>query len=141
MVVPIPMAHGEGRFTTRDPGTFTALEELGQVPLKYCRPDGEVASEFPDNPNGAMGSAAAMTNPQGNVMALMPHPERGAWLRQVPPTLEGDWGELRRRHFRNRLELDGPGPGRRIFQSMLDFMRWRRQLRNDAPDRLQEVER
>ncbi len=126
-VVPMPMAHGEGRFTTRDPEAFRELEENGQVPFRYCLPDGDPAVAFPDNPNGAMGAAAAVVNPRGNVMAIMPHPERGAWLRQVPPTLPGPWGESRRNHHRDRSGLDGPGPGRRIFFSMLDYILWRRE--------------
>jgi phosphoribosylformylglycinamidine synthase len=124
-VVPIPMAHGEGRFTTRDPELFQALEDGGQVPLRYCLPDGEIAGSFPDNPNGAMGASAALSNPRGNVLAMMPHPERGAWLRQVPPTLAGEWGDLRRKGHRSRVDLDGPGPGRRFFLSMLDYIQWR----------------
>lgn len=127
MIVPVPMAHGEGRFTMRDPDDFEALIEEGQVPLRYCHADGGPAEGFPDNPNGALGDAAAVSNPAGNVLALMPHPERAAWLRQVPATLEGEWGDLRRRHFRERADLDGPGPGRRFFLSMHDYIRWRRE--------------
>jgi phosphoribosylformylglycinamidine synthase I len=132
MVVPMPMAHGEGRFTARDAELFSALEEEGQIPFRYCRSDGDDATEFPDNPNGAEAAAAALTNAEGNVMAIMPHPERGAWLRQVPPTLAGEWGDRRREAFRNRAELDGPGPGRRLFLGMLDYIRWRRE-RSAAP--------
>jgi phosphoribosylformylglycinamidine synthase len=131
-VVPVPVAHGEGRFVTRDPDLFASLEEAGQVPLRYCRPDGDPATSFPDNPNGAMGAAAALTNPRGNVLAMMPHPERAAWLRQVPPTLDGRWGDERRHHHRNRSDLDGPGPGRGFFLSMLDYIRWRREQEPDT---------
>jgi phosphoribosylformylglycinamidine synthase I len=131
-VVPVPMAHGEGRFTSREPELFAALEEEGQIPFRYCRPDGDDAEEFPDNPNGAEAAAAALTNPEGNVMAIMPHPERAAWLRQVPPALSGEWGDRRRDGYRNRAELDGPGPGRRLFLGMLDYIRWRRE-RSAAP--------
>lgn len=126
-VVPVPVAHGEGRFVTRNEDLFATLEEAGQVPLRYCRPDGDPASSFPDNPNGSLGAAAALSNPRGNVLAMMPHPERAAWLRQVPPTLEGKWGDDRRRHARSRGDLDGPGPGRGFFLSMLDYIRWRRE--------------
>jgi phosphoribosylformylglycinamidine synthase len=126
-IVPVPMAHGEGRFTARDPETFALLDEAGQIPFRYCHEDGSPAEGFPDNPNGALADAAALTNEQGNVMAIMPHPERAAWLRQVPPTLPGEWGQRRREAFRSRAELDGTGPGRRLFLSMLDYIRWRRE--------------
>lgn len=126
-LVPIPVAHGEGRFTTRDPEAFSLLVDNGQVPLVYCHEDGSPADGFPDNPNGALFDAAGVSNPAGNVLALMPHPERAAWLRQVPVTLAGEWGDLRRRHFRNRTDLDGAGPGMRVFLSMHDYIRWRRE--------------
>lgn len=126
MTIPVPMAHGEGRFTARDPDRFEHLAEAGQIPFRYCRPDGDRAGGFPDNPNGAMADAAALSNADGNVMAIMPHPERGAWLRQVPVALPGEWGERRREAHRRRAELDEAGPGRLIFLSMLDYVRWRR---------------
>jgi phosphoribosylformylglycinamidine synthase I len=127
VVVPIPMAHGEGRFTTVDPDLFHELEDSGQIPVRYCTGDGDLATSFPDNPNGALHAAAGLSNRPGNVLALMPHPERGSWLRQVPPALSGEWGNLRRRYHRSRPDLDGPGPGRRFFLSMLDYIRWRRE--------------
>jgi phosphoribosylformylglycinamidine (FGAM) synthase-like amidotransferase family enzyme len=67
-----------------------------------------------------------MTNPAGNVLAFMPHPERAARLRNVPDTLPGPWGERRRDAFRRRDLLDGPGPGFKIFQSLSDYLRWGR---------------
>jgi len=50
------------------------LEESGQVLLKYCNEDGEPNEEF--CPNGAVGNVAGVTNLEGNVCGLMPHPER-----------------------------------------------------------------
>ncbi len=131
-VIPMPMAHGEGRFTSRDESIFEQFTESGQVPFSYCAADGGPPAEFPDNPNGAAADAAAMTNEAGNVMAIMPHPERAAWLRQVPLNQVGEWGERRRAASRNRVELDGAGPGRRLFLSMHDYIRWRRE-RESSP--------
>jgi phosphoribosylformylglycinamidine synthase I len=129
-VVPIPMAHGEGRFTSMDAELFDDLDQAGQIPVRYCRADGDPAGSFPDNPNGSALAAAGISNALGNVLALMPHPERASWLRQVPPALPGEWGDQRRRHYRSRADLDGPGPGRRFFLSMLDYIRWRREQRD-----------
>jgi phosphoribosylformylglycinamidine synthase len=113
---PMPVGHGEGRFTG-DAGLFAKLAEAGQIPLRYVRADGGVASEFPANPNGSLQAAAALSNAQGNVVAMMPHPERAAWLYQVPETLEGPWGERRRRA--QGVELLGAGPGRVLYEELL----------------------
>lgn len=72
----VPIAHGEGRFTTSIPGLLETLRANQQIVFKYASKSGEIGNEFPLNPNGAMDSAAAICNPQGNVMAIMPHPER-----------------------------------------------------------------
>src|SRR5437899_474804 len=60
----LPMAHGEGRFTGA-PGRVTALVRAGQVPLRYATPGGEVATAFPDVPNGAEAAAAGICNLRG----------------------------------------------------------------------------
>ncbi len=73
----VPIAHGEGRFTTSIPGLLETLRANQQIVFKYCDAQGQLGDEFPLNPNGAMDSAAAICNPQGNVMGIMPHPERG----------------------------------------------------------------
>tara|TARA_Y100001960_G_scaffold145835_1_gene154562 strand:+ start:363 stop:1631 length:1269 start_codon:yes stop_codon:yes gene_type:complete len=71
----IPLAHGEGRFIVPD----ELLEKMitnDQTVYRYCNDHGDVVDEFPTNPNGSMHNLAAVCNPQGNVMAMMPHPER-----------------------------------------------------------------
>jgi phosphoribosylformylglycinamidine synthase subunit PurQ / glutaminase len=62
--IELPVAHGEGRFQLAD-DQLEALEEAGCVVLRYSA-----------NPNGSMGDVAGLTNPRGNVLGLMPHPER-----------------------------------------------------------------
>jgi phosphoribosylformylglycinamidine synthase len=63
-VVTFPIAHGEGRYQA-EPEQLRQLEESGQVVLRYRR-----------NPNGSVGDVAGLTNAAGNVLGLMPHPER-----------------------------------------------------------------
>ncbi len=76
-VLELPVAHKEGRFMTRDAGALRALEEGGQVAFRYLEPEGdEPARGFPANPNGSVASIAGVTSPRGNVVGLMPHPER-----------------------------------------------------------------
>jgi phosphoribosylformylglycinamidine synthase I len=69
-VLQVPIKHGEGRYVHPDP---EALWADGQVLVRYCDADGEVTDEA--NPNGSVGGIAGVTNPQGNVAGLMPHPE------------------------------------------------------------------
>ncbi|MBN1258485.1 phosphoribosylformylglycinamidine synthase I [Candidatus Peregrinibacteria bacterium] len=71
----IPMAHGEGRFVV-PPDVLKQLEANNQILFKYCDEKGVVSPDFPITPNGATESIAALCNPAGNVMAIMPHPER-----------------------------------------------------------------
>ncbi|MBU0578109.1 phosphoribosylformylglycinamidine synthase I [Patescibacteria group bacterium] len=71
----IPMAHGEGRFVVED-DVLQKLEDNNQIVFKYCDENGEINPDFPYTPNGATASIAGICNPAGNVMAIMPHPER-----------------------------------------------------------------
>ncbi|MAG15966.1 phosphoribosylformylglycinamidine synthase I [Candidatus Woesearchaeota archaeon] len=65
----VPVAHGEGKFFA-DNETLDELEENGQVMFRYS------SSEYPENPNGSLRDIAGITNTRGNVIGLMPHPER-----------------------------------------------------------------
>ncbi len=71
----IPLAHGEGRFIIPDE-LLRKMITNDQPVYRYCDDDGDVVDEFPTNPNGSIHNLAAVCNPQGNVMAMMPHPER-----------------------------------------------------------------
>lgn len=71
----VPLAHGEGRFVVPD----ELLEKMisnDQTVFQYCDDNGNVVDEFPTNPNGSMHNLAAVCSARGNVMAMMPHPER-----------------------------------------------------------------
>jgi phosphoribosylformylglycinamidine synthase subunit PurQ / glutaminase len=73
--IQIPLAHAEGRFVIPDE-LLAEMIETGQTPFQYSDTDGEISEGFPINPNGSVHNLAAVTNPAGNVMAIMPHPER-----------------------------------------------------------------
>lgn len=74
-VLTLPIAHGEGRYYA-DANTLKAIEDNGQVLFRYCHPNG-----IPDetsNPNGSLNQIAGITNEKGNILGMMPHPERAA---------------------------------------------------------------
>lgn len=75
-VMKIPVAHAEGRFTIREEKILQALIKNEQTVFRYCNEKGDIIEGFPVNPNGAVYNLAGVCNPQGNVMSLMPHPER-----------------------------------------------------------------
>lgn len=72
-ILQIPIAHGDGRFTA-DPDTLERLESEGQVLFRYVNSAGEPTAA--SNPNGSLRNIAGIRNAQGNVLGMMPHPER-----------------------------------------------------------------
>lgn len=74
-VINIPIAHGEGRYHA-DAETLQQIEENGQVLFRYCDALGNVNDA--GNPNGSLNNIAGITNDKGNVLGMMPHPERAA---------------------------------------------------------------
>ena len=74
-VIRLPISHGEGRYVA-DPATLDELEASGRVVLRYADEDGSVTDDA--NPNGSERGIAGIVNAAGNVLGLMPHPERAA---------------------------------------------------------------
>lgn len=72
-VLAVPIAHGEGNYYV-DEGILAVMERRGQVVFRYCEPDGRVTAAA--NPNGSVGNVAGVCNEAGNVLGMMPHPER-----------------------------------------------------------------
>ncbi|MDH3891368.1 MAG: phosphoribosylformylglycinamidine synthase subunit PurQ [candidate division Zixibacteria bacterium] len=72
-VLKIPIAHGEGNYYFHD-DRIRELEDNGQVLLRYCDRAGKVTDEA--NPNGSLNNIAGILNREGNVLGMMPHPER-----------------------------------------------------------------
>ncbi len=112
----IPLAHGEGRFLMAD----SLLKEIisnEQDVYRYCDEDGKIVNEFPINPNGSMHNLAAICNPRGNIMAMMPHPER---------TQNGDVIFSSMREF---IEMNNP-----LTDHSLEHVPEKHQLRNHPLD-------
>lgn len=78
-ILSIPIAHGEGKFVV-EPESVKLIRQNNQVVIQYT--DG--------NPNGSMENIAAVCNTKGNVMGIMPHPERGSDLDLVPTGFLGN---------------------------------------------------
>jgi phosphoribosylformylglycinamidine synthase len=80
------------------------------VALNYRTQEGTPATAFPANPNQSLESAAGLTNREGNVLAMMPHPERSILRAQVPERLAA--GEP--------ADLEAEGPGAFLFRALVE---------------------
>ncbi|RLC55418.1 MAG: phosphoribosylformylglycinamidine synthase I, partial [Chloroflexi bacterium] len=85
-VIRVPISHGEGRYFA-DEATLDELESSGRVAFRYCTDAGEATAEA--NPNGSERGIAGIVNERGNVLGMMPHPERAC-----EPLLGGEDGLL-----------------------------------------------
>jgi len=72
-VIRVPVAHHDGNYFT-DPDTLKSLEDNGRIAFRYCASDGAVTDAA--NPNGSLNNIAGILNEEGNVLGMMPHPER-----------------------------------------------------------------
>lgn len=73
--ISLPIAHGEGSYYA-DADTLASLEDRQQILFRYCDPQGSVSPQ--SNPNGSLENIAGICNRGGNVLGMMPHPERAS---------------------------------------------------------------
>ena len=106
----LPIAHGEGNLVTATPGLIQKLNDEKQVVFRYCDRNGRVLNEFPVNVNGSTEGIAGICNPEGNVLGMMPHPERSFFAWQLPG------------YDPKKQRTDEPGPGRRVFESLKRYI-------------------
>jgi phosphoribosylformylglycinamidine synthase len=104
-LLPVPVAHGEGRFRVRDAAVLASLSDRRQIALRYVRPDGSRAA-YPDCPNGSVEEIAGICDPTGRVLGLMPHPERN-----ITPWHHPRW---------TRLGPREEGEGLRFYRRMVE---------------------
>ncbi|MBI5144760.1 MAG: phosphoribosylformylglycinamidine synthase I, partial [Candidatus Omnitrophica bacterium] len=95
-VLKIPIAHNEGNYYIDQEG-LGELKKNNQIVLRYCSREGEAKEKF--NPNGAKDNIAGIVNKEGNVLGMMPHPERSSEM------------------------LLGSGDGLLIFKSILKWLK------------------
>jgi phosphoribosylformylglycinamidine synthase I len=69
----IPIAHMQGNYYV-DSATLSQMQQNKQIIFRYCSPEGEINDAF--NPNGSLDNIAGICNTKGNVLGMMPHPER-----------------------------------------------------------------
>ena len=103
----LPVGHGEGRLVA-DTKTIAELKNNRLIALRYVDADNQPAFGYPDNPNGSADAIAGICNRRGNVLGLMPHPDR-AYL----PHLHPDW----RRSGRTE------GDGLQLFRNMVNYVK------------------
>jgi phosphoribosylformylglycinamidine synthase len=94
-VLQMPIAHAEGAYLA-PAEEIAALEAAGRIAFRYCDPRGRVLPEF--NPNGSLAGIAGVASAAGNVVGLMPHPERASEA------------------------LLGSADGRRVFESVIEWL-------------------
>ena len=74
-IIELPVAHGEGKFVVKSPKILETLKKSRAILMQYVNEEGKFAG-YPYNPNGSLFNIAAITNPEGNCLGIMPHPER-----------------------------------------------------------------
>lgn len=82
-VLPVPIAHGEGRAEFADNSTQSHAQATNTIVAQYVDNKGEVTEQYPLNPNGSPAGITALTTPSGRVTIMMPHPERAFLSRQL----------------------------------------------------------
>ncbi len=100
----LPVRHGEGKFVAPDDVLNMIIENDLHV-LQYADKNGNVTTQYPDNPNGSMESIAGICNEEGNVIGMMPHPEAYLWVTNNPL-----WTE-----YKDKVK-DWKGAGRMVFE-------------------------
>jgi phosphoribosylformylglycinamidine synthase len=117
-VLHAPIAHGEGNFYTK-PEILEKLESNDQIVFKYVDENGSPANgEFPINPNGAMKDIAAVCDPSGRILGMMPHPERFNCF-----TNEEGWELKKEKLIRENKEIPKEGAGLKIFENAIDYFK------------------
>jgi phosphoribosylformylglycinamidine synthase len=112
-ILALPVRHKEGKLVVRDDAIRAAILEQGLCALRYCDAAGNIATEYPALPNGAEWSCAALTDPTGHVLGMMPHPEAYLSIYNHP-----DW--TRRREAAGGNE---DGEGLRVFRNIVEHIR------------------
>lgn len=110
--IPVVISHGEGRFVFSEEAK-KALKDV--TVFTYCSESG---SDDTENPNGTEEYIAGISNKRGNVLAMMPHPERAFFHRQLPSWMHNTWSNA---HYTHK-NADEMTPWKHLFDSMKSYM-------------------
>jgi phosphoribosylformylglycinamidine synthase I len=109
----VPIGHTEGRILFPEDRIDAYLKKLvanDQIVFRFARADGSYPNGvYPENPNGSIYDITGICNPHGNVLGLMPHPERAFYGWQLPD-------------YTRRMRRPKYGDGRLIFESVVAYM-------------------
>lgn len=105
-IIYLPVAHGEGKFVPAKDVVLKKLKANKQIVFRYCTESGK-KPQYPDNPNGSIDDIAALSDPTGRIMGMMPHPERYIRMTQHPRWTRGG--------------LKKAGNGLAIFRNGVEF--------------------
>jgi len=109
----IPIGHGEGRLIVSSEKDLKELIDNNLIVFRYVKPNGEYANgEYPWNPNGSIYDIAGLCNIYGNVIGMMPHPERAFYRWQFP-----DWTR-----DRGKIYIEVYGDGYKIIKGIIDYV-------------------
>ena len=104
----LPVAHAEGRLAVRDTDVVNELNRDGRVAFRYANRQGEpAAGSYPENPNGSVDDIAGLQDASGQVLGMMPHPERYVHHLHHPRWTRGEGND--------------PGDGLRLFLNAVSY--------------------
>lgn len=104
----LPVAHGEGKFVTQDASILDSITSNHQIVFQYVNEQNEEAG-YPWNPNGSVRNIAGICDVTGQILGMMPHPER-----HLEPTQHPCW---------TRHGLKESGDGFLIFRNAVDYVK------------------
>lgn len=114
----IPVAHGEGNFYAPD-DILEVINSKKLAAMRYIKQDGTPANgDFPYNPNGSVMDIASVCSPDGRIMGMMPHPERGMFFTQ-----RDDWTLLREVYIRRGDDIPEYSDGIQIFKNAVSYFK------------------
>ncbi|MDD4980635.1 MAG: phosphoribosylformylglycinamidine synthase I [Candidatus Omnitrophica bacterium] len=108
-IIYLPVAHGEGKFITKDKAVLQRIRDNNQIVFQYCDEQGR-STGYPYNPNGSQDNIAGIIDDSGRILGLMPHPERHIEAFQHPRK----WQTAKKK---------SEGDGLQIFRNGVEYIR------------------
>jgi len=113
-IIALPVRHGEGKLIIKDEAIKDAIIKGHLNCLTYCDSEGNAVTDYPLNPNGSQLNCAGLSDPNGQIFGLMPHPEAFLSLYNHP-----NWGQIKRQH----PNISEDGQGLQIFKNIVEHVK------------------